>query len=472
MNLTFIKINLILFEIVSCVLTTFSLVGLFYFSLVFPRLKGLQPENQKLLTIYFNVTYNPGVLADIDIHILDEIENPENNKTYTQGVIAYNKNNFDTSLNSSQIVAEINSMNHDNIHIFNNNITAQQYLTYIRNIMNDSNNIYGPAIICVVIFFCFFMKITLIRTSIQQIRGIKSNKKKMNKVDNIIEQLSLHSDMPLLPSSTDSETNSTYINDNIELMIESKSQDNEKSLHKDNQNASSKDKPIYNPILSLLNPKNLFNLIFFELTCVMILPLIFPKYTDLHIIKFYGFRTNMFSSVYYYRSRFGQENFNADSFSNGLIFTNETYENKNYFWIHQPMKLTNYEGPDMNPYLFNLMFLCCVVWLSKIFRPFDKLQKKVEANIKKSMMKKLSKYFVPAAIIVMWGVFFIIGFINMMEYMYLFHRQVVFSIQKIFEVKIFLFIGSFYFHIYFYGIMALYTCHIIIRNKSVKMVLV
>ena len=72
---------------------------------------------------------------------------------------------------------------------------------------------------------------------------------------------------------------------------------------------------------------------------------------------------------------------------------NETYENKNYFWIHQPMKLTNYEGPDMNPYLFNLMFLCCVVWLSKIFRPFDKLQKKVEANIKKSMMKKLSKYF-------------------------------------------------------------------------------
>ena len=477
MNLTFIKINFILFEIVSFVLTAFSLIGLFYFSLVFPRMKGLKPENQKLLTIYFNVTYNPGVLADIDIDIIpelpeDDIDNPESKRSYTQGVIAYNQNNFDEDLTKSQIVAKINSMLHDNIHIFSSNITAQQYLTNIRNIINDSNSIYSPAIICVVISFCFFMKVTLIRTSIQQIRGIKSNKKKMNKVDNIIEQLALHSSMPLYPSIIESETNSTYVNDNVELMIETKSQGIEKIFHKETQNALSKDKPIYNPILSLLNPKNLFNLFFFELTCVIILPLIFPRYTDVHILNFYGFRSNMFSSVYYYRSRFGQADFDESSFRNDLVFTNDTVVNNNYFWIHQPMKLTNYEGPDMNPYLFNLMFLCCVVWMSKFFRPFDKLQKKVEANIKKSKIKTIMKYVIPIAIFVMWGVFFVLGFINMMEYMYLFHRQIVFSFQKIFDVKITLFIASFYFHIYFYVIMLLYTCHIIIRNKSVKMVLV
>ena len=260
MNLTFIKINFILFEIISFVLTAISLVGLFYISLVFPRLKGLQKENQKLLTIYYNVTYNPGVLADIDIDIRPE--EPEGG-TYKKGVIAYNQNNFDKDLDESQIVAKINSINHDNIHIFSNNVTAQQYLTNIRNIINDSNSIYSPAIICVVVFFCLFMKVTLIRTSVQQIRGIKSNKKKMNKADNILEQLSIHTNMPLLPSLSDNETNSACIKDNDELMRDSNSQSAGKRLHRETQKFLSKDKPIYNPILSLLNPKNLFNLFFF-----------------------------------------------------------------------------------------------------------------------------------------------------------------------------------------------------------------
>ena len=130
------------------------------------------------------------------------------------------------------------------------------------------------------------------------------------------------------------------------------------------------------------------------------------------------------------------------------------------------MSIVSFYIPKFNPYLVNLGFLVCAVWVAQSFKPFDQTQITFSERIKVSKFKKVMNYVIPCIIFSIWGAFLVWGLFNIGEFLYLFHFEVFHSIRKLFDIKISFIIGCFYFHVYFYILMAFYTLQVKYKNRK------
>ncbi len=193
------------------------------------------------------------------------------------------------------------------------------------------------------------------------------------------------------------EVNSASSNGKNEIYINLLKQlhpDENCELQKDNEPSIN---AYFNPVLSLLNPINVYYYIIFNLTVVLIIPSIFPNYTEYKISSYFGFISNLRYSVYYARSLFGLDyltksgHMSLDRFYVPKTITEEYLKKR--FIMYKPLDLTNFEPSNVNPYMKNLSVMCGLIWLSQLFHPFDKQNnvKIVEVEIEKTKVKKIVK---------------------------------------------------------------------------------
>ena len=443
MNLLFVKINFIIFEIVSLVLTFIVLFGLMYYTMFFKRKSAMKQENQKILRVSYEINITSNLYTDVDLKLYEYGSNLTINNS---GYIIYNAKFYENK-SQSEIIEKINATDPDNIFIFDEKESARIFLLGLKNLSSRANDFFNTTILFVVNLFFIFMKITLIRISIKQIKEIKSNKKDPNKVDDIFSQLSTSPSMEhILPPD---ETNS--LGDS--LLIHSIDNKQQKPIPK---------QVTYNPVLTLLNPKNFFNFCIFHISTIVIIPILYPNLTDYDFGGYFGFRKNLFLSVYFGRTNIGQKSFS--SFSE-VVYKKDPFKN-DYFILHKPMSIASLYIPQFNPYLVNLGFLVCAVWVAQSFKPFDQTQITFSERIKVSKFKKVMNYVIPCIIYSIWGAFLVWGLFNIGEFLYLFHFEVFHSIRKLFDIKISFIIGCFYFHVYFYILMAFYTCQVKYKNRK------
>jgi len=77
----FIKIHLIIFEVISTLIFLFIFGALFYYSIIYKNFSAMKDENNiKPLDISFSANYSKGVYSDVDIKIfpvnkVDEYQN-------------------------------------------------------------------------------------------------------------------------------------------------------------------------------------------------------------------------------------------------------------------------------------------------------------------------------------------------------------------------------------------------------------
>ena len=90
----------------------------------------------------------------------------------------------------------------------------------------------------------------------------------------------------------------------------------------------------------------------------------------------------------------------------------------------------------------------------------------VEVDLKKSKLKKFMKIFAIIAVFAVWGYFIIRGLVLQLDIYYLFHRLLFNNFKRILDVKILIYIILFYYHIYFYVIMGIYTYQTYSKNKK------
>lgn len=451
MNLFFIKINFILFEVVSLVMTLLILVGLIYYTILFKYRSGMKSENQVIIQINYEVSRSSQLYSGVDliINYIDKKSNLNGN-----GYIVYNKQYF-IEKSEKEIIQDINASDPDNIFIFNSKATTERFLTNLTNQSSNSNDFINSAILLVVNVFVIFMKITLIRISIKQIKEIKSNKNDPNIIDDIFTQLS--SDNSIRPIIT----NEDSIDTGNDSFISSSSLPSNNKPEEKNNNQNNKPLP-YNPLLTLLNPKNFFNFCIFHISTIIIIPTLYPNLTDYYVGKYIGFNYNLFQSVYFGRTYIGQNSF--DSLSE-IVYTENPFP-KRYFLIHTPMVLNSLYVQTLNPYLINLGYLICAVWVSQYFKPFDQSKITINDRVKQTRWKKVINILIPVVIFAFWGVFLGWGLLNVGEFIYLFHAEIFFSFKKIIDVKILFFLICLYYHICFYILMGLYTWRVKYKNKK------
>ena len=456
MNLKFIKCNLIFFEIVSFVMTLYIFGNLFYYSVIFANKSILNfPDDYSymILPINFSVQYKNNIFNDFIITLysskfnnysenynynktnINYIDEDDDNEYEPNGCIIYNNYTFKDD-DENEIISKINEKDPYNILIFENSTLAENFIDQIKNDSNTCDR-FNLILYFIIIFFFIFMKITLFQYVFKLIRKIKTQK--------------------VNGTTTSAENLISQINEN----------DEESSI-----NTNNKKKPIFiNPVLSFLNPINFFYYIIFHLTIVVIIPIIYPDFVEYKINNYYyGIVPNLFSSVYYYRSDYGKDDFeNTNDLDNFII----TYENKKKksFLSHKYLDFSSYSPKNLNPYMINLIVMIGSIWISQIFRPFD-LDKNVqikEINVKVNKFSYYFKiYFIPYSLCGLWLFGFGYGMYYLLDYIYLFHRYLFFNKKKLFDYQISGFLVLFYYHVYFYILSIYYVCETIYKNKKVK----
>ena len=73
MHLKFIKIHLIIFEIISTILFLIIFGSLFYYSIIYKNYASMKKDNDIAhLNILFSANYSRGVYSDVDIKIYSQ----------------------------------------------------------------------------------------------------------------------------------------------------------------------------------------------------------------------------------------------------------------------------------------------------------------------------------------------------------------------------------------------------------------
>lgn len=404
MNLTFIKVNFIIFEIVSIILLCVSIGALVYFSVFISLKSRMKKENFEIIQVSYNFKPQIGVFSDFSLSISES--SPNLNSAY----IILNKADFKNNP-IEKIIDKINKSNPSNIFLFKHQKQARNLISKISNTLSTSNNFFNWAIGFLIILFFVFMKITLVRTSIKKIQLMKSNRVS-------------HSILG--------------------------------TVKKDNS------KILFDPSLSLLTKENIFNFCIFHATYLLIIPFLFPNLLDYVVNDYIGFRNNFFSSVYYYRSNFGQIDFE----SNPNFLGKEELSAK--FILHHYDDFMKYTPSQINHYLLNLSFLCCSVWVSQYYNVFNTKQIGT-STMEKKKESKLKSYLnlgVVFILFLIWGTFLSFALVTFLDYFYLFHGLIIFSFIKITDPFILVFLIVFYYHVYLYALMSIYTFRIIYKNKQ------
>ena len=435
MHLLFIKLHLIVFEVISLALFCTIFISLFYYAVIYKSMKAMQSEeNIDYMNIVFSANYSKGVFADVDMKIYDinASDIPINNR---EACILYSKYYYEQFANDKKkIIQEITGENPYNIFLFENCTLAENFVHRLLNLKTESST-FNLTLFALISLFLIFLKITLLKDSIYRLKKIKSSKSdgKNEVYTNLLAQI--HPEEYALSSG----------------------KDEPKNLY-------------YNPVLSFLNPINVYYYIIFNLTVVIIIPLIFPDYIEYYIRSYFGFMPNMSNSVYYGRSLFGKDRLEKDKEVNlyKLIVPLNASSQSNYFMMHDYLNLTDYVPTNINPYMVNLLIMCCSIWLSQLFHPFNSQTsvKIVDVDLKKGKLKKYMKIGSIIAVFTIWGYFIIRGLIYIFDMYYLFHRLLFNNFERFFDIKIPAFILLFYYHIFFYAIMILYTYQTVQKNKK------
>ena len=435
MHLLFIKLHLIIFEIISTILFLLIFGALFYYSIIYQTYSSMKDEtNIEYLNISFSANYSKGVYSDVDIKLYPQNIEEIPSKNYLNATILYSKSNYEGKT-KKEIIQEISNENPYNIFLFEEPKIAENFKHRLLSLKTETSS-FNLTLFALISLFLIFIKITLLKDSYFRLKKIKSSKSdgKNEVYTKLLEQIH-----PL--SSSDLA-----------------------SLKADKKNL------YYNPVLSFLNPINVYYYILFHLTIVIIIPLIFPNYIEYYISSYFGFMSNMYYSIYYSRSLFGNNiltnNDNLD-LSKFIIHRNITNEKK-LFMVHDFLNLDDYVPTNVNPYMINLLIMCGSIWLAQLFHPFDTQGsvKIVDVDLKKGKLKKYIKIFAIVAVFGIWGYFFIRGLIYQFDLYYLFHRLLFNNFERILDMKILFYIFLFYYHIVFYVIMGIYTYQTHYKNKK------
>ena len=437
MYLRFVKVHLIIFEIISTILFLFIFIALFYYSIIYKNYASMKDvRNIDSLNISFSAEYSKGTYSDVDIKIFAQNEknlNPK--KKYLNATILYSKSYYEGK-SQKEIIKEISEVNPYNIFLFEEEKIATNFKHRILNLKTEVTS-FNLTLFALISLFLIFLKITLLKDSYTRLKKIKSSKSdgKNEVYTKLLSQI---------------HPEDYYLN----------------SVKGDKRNV------YYNPVLSFLNPINFYYYILFHLTIVIIIPLIFPDFIEFYISSYFGFMPNMYYSVYYARSLFGNDLLNPDNDNNidisKLITPRDISSQRNLFINHDFLNLNDYSPTNVNPYVINLLILCGSIWLAQIFHPFDTqgTVKIVEVDLKKSKLKKFMKIFAIIAVFAVWGYFIIRGLILQLDMYYLFHRLLFNNFERILDIKILIYIILFYYHIYFYVIMGIYTYQTYSKNKK------
>jgi len=390
--------------------------------------------NIEYLNISFSANYSKGVYSDVDIKLYPQNIEEIPSKNYLNATILYSKSTYEGK-SKKEIIQEISNENPYNIFLFEEPKIAENFKHRLLSLKTETSS-FNLTLFALISLFLIFIKITLLKDSYFRLKKIKSSKSdgKNEIYTKLLEQIH-----PL--SSSDLA-----------------------SLKADKKNL------YYNPVLSFLNPINVYYYILFHLTIVIIIPLIFPNYIEYYISSYFGFMSNMYYSIYYSRSLFGNDilinNENLD-LSKFIIHRNITNEKK-LFMVHDFLNLDDYVPTNVNPYMINLLIMCGSIWLAQLFHPFDTQGsvKIVDVDLKKGKLKKYIKIFAIVAVFGIWGYFFIRGLIYQFDLYYLFHRLLFNNFERILDMKILFYIFLFYYHIVFYVIMGIYTYQTHYKNKK------
>ena len=435
MHLLFIKLHLIIFEIISTILFLLIFGALFYYSIIYQTYSSMKDEaNIEYLNISFSANYSKGVYSDVDIKLYPQNIEEIPSKNYLNATILYSKSTYEGK-SKKEIIQEISNENPYNIFLFEEPKIADNFKHRLLSLKTETSS-FNLTLFGLISLFLIFIKITLLKDSYFRLKKIKSSKSdgKNEIYTKLLEQIH-----PLCSS------------DLVSLKVD------KKNLY-------------YNPVLSFLNPINVYYYILFHLTIVIIIPLIFPNYIEYYISSYFGFMSNMYYSIYYSRSLFGNdiltksENLDLSKF---IIHRNITNEKK-IFIVHDFLNLDDYVPTNVNPYMINLLIMCGSIWLAQLFHPFDTQGsvKIVDVDLKKGKLKKYIKVFAIVAVFGIWGYFFIRGLIYQFDLYYLFHRLLFYNFERILDMKILFYIFLFYYHIVFYVIMGIYTYQTHHKNKK------
>ena len=430
MHLLFIKLHLIIFEIISLILFLSIFGALFYYSIVYKNYPSMKEDNNiAYLNISFTANISKGVYSDVQIKLFPQDNlNIQNSKA----TILYSKSYYQGK-EPDEIIKEISDNNPYNIFLFEEPKIAENFKHRLLSLRTETSS-FNLTLFVLISLFLIFIKITLLKDSYFRLKKIKSSK-------------------------SDGK-NEVYTN----LLAQIHPEEYEINLGKDD-----KKNLYYNPVLSFLNPINVYYYVIFHLTVVIIIPLIFPNYIEYYITSYFSFMPNLYYSVYYARSLFGKgiltpDNINLDNF---IIHRNITNQKK-LFISHDFLNLNDYVPTNVNPYMINLLIMCGSIWLAQLFHPFDTqgTVKIVDVDLKKGRLKKYMKIFAIVSVFGIWGYFIIRGLIYQFDLYYLFHRLLFNNFERIFDMKILIYIILFYYHIVFYAIMGLYTYQTFSKNKK------
>ena len=435
MHLLFIKLHLIIFEVISTLLFLSIFGALFYYSVIYKNFSAMKhEENIKSLKVSFSANYSRGIYSDIDLKIFPENEVDDYQKNSLTATILYNKANYGDK-SEKQIIKEISEVNPYNIFLFEEKKIANNFKHRLLSLRVESSS-FNLTLFALISLFLIFMKITLLKDSYFRLKKIKSSKSdgKNEVYINLLAQI--HPEDYALNNSRE---------------------DNKKNLY-------------YNPVLSFLNPINVYYYIVFHLTIVIIIPWIFPSYIEYYISSYFGFMPNMYFSVYYARSLFGNNLINkeGDLDLNNLIIHRNVTGQQSLFVKHDFLNLNDYVPTNVNPYVINLLIMCGSIWLAQLFHPFDTQGnvKIVDVDLKKGKLKKYIKIFAILAVFGIWGYFIVSGLLYELDLYYLCHRLLFNNFNRIIDVKVLFFILLFYYHIVFYVIMIIYTYQTYAKNKK------
>ena len=434
MRLLFIKIHLIIFEVISTLIFLFIFGALFYYSIIYKNFSAMKDENNiKTLDISFSANYSKGVYSDVDMKIFPVNQVDKYQNKYLNATILYNKANYKDK-SENEIINEISKVNPYNIFLFEEEKIAINFKHRLLSLRTESSS-FNLTLFALISLFLIFIKITLLKDTYLRLKKIKSSKSdgKNEIYTNLLAQI--HPEEYALNTTEEEEKKNLY----------------------------------YNPVLSFFNPINVYYYIVFHLTISIIIPSIFPSYVEIYISSYFGFMPNMYYSVYYGRSLFGNNILNDDNnveLNNLIIHRNVTNMEK-LFIRHDFLNLNDYVPTNTNPYVINLLIMCGSIWLGQFFHPFDTqgAVKIVDVDLKKSRVKKFVKGFAIFAVFCIWGFFMISGLLYQLDGFYLFHRLIHNSFKKILDVKVIFYIILFYYHIVFYVIMIAYTIEIHTKNK-------
>lgn len=85
---------------------------------------------------------------------------------------------------------------------------------------------------------------------------------------------------------------------------------------------------------------------------------------------------------------------------------------------------------------------------------------------KESKLKSYLNLGVVFILFLIWGTFLSFALVTFLDYFYLFHGLIIFSFIKITDPFILVFLIVFYYHVYLYALMSIYTFRIIYKNKQ------